>query len=133
MANSCKVLVVDDNLVVLKTFEAKLKAGGFNVITAREAAEAVGIARKEKPDLIVLDINFPPPESFTSLQWDGLNTLQWFKRYEDVAAIPIVVITSATSEEYKKQALGAGAAAFYIKPVNFDELLAAIPGIAAPK
>jgi hypothetical protein len=55
-----KVLVVDDNPVVLKSFELKLKASGFDVLTATEGAAAVSLARQTKPDLIVLDINFPP-------------------------------------------------------------------------
>src|ERR1700712_4363037 len=55
-----KILVVDDNPVVLKAFELKLKALGFQVLIAAEGATAVSLARQERPDLIVLDINFPP-------------------------------------------------------------------------
>ena len=55
-----KILVVDDNPVVLKAFELKLKALGFTVLTATEGASAVSTARQQQPDLIVLDINFPP-------------------------------------------------------------------------
>ena len=53
-----KILVVDDNGVVLKAFELKLKALGFKVLTATDGSGAVSLARQERPDLIVLDINF---------------------------------------------------------------------------
>ncbi len=71
-----KILVVDDNLVVLKAFELKLKACGFEVLTASEGAAAVSTARQLKPDLIVLDINFPPDVGSSGLQWDGFNIMQ---------------------------------------------------------
>src|SRR5581483_10883936 len=53
-----KILVVDDNPVVVRALELKLKSSGFSVITAADGAEGVRAARKEKPELIVLDINF---------------------------------------------------------------------------
>ena len=107
-----KILVVDDSAVILKAFEAKLTAAGLSVIISREALAAVGLARVEKPDLIILDINFPPETGFSSLQWDGLSVLQWFKRYEDVAAIPILVMSSDAPEACEKKVLAGGAAAF---------------------
>ena len=55
-----KVLVVDDNEVILKTISLKLQGAGFKIITALDGSEAVAAARKEMPDLILLDINFPP-------------------------------------------------------------------------
>src|SRR4051812_24304982 len=68
-----KILVVDDNSVVLKAFELKLKASGFDVITAVDGAAGVSLARQSKPDVIVLDINFPPDVGSSGLQWDGFN------------------------------------------------------------
>jgi CheY-like chemotaxis protein len=128
-----KILVVDDSAVILKAFDAKLTAAGLSVILSREALAAVGLARVEKPDLIILDINFPPEVGFSSLQWDGLSVLQWFKRYEDVAAIPILVMSSDAPEACEKKVLAGGAAAFLHKPVDFDQLLAAIPRVLAAK
>src|ERR1700722_7478913 len=66
-----KILVVDDNPVVIKAFELKLQALGFKVIPATEGSVAVSTARQERPDIIVLDINFPPDVGSSGLQWDG--------------------------------------------------------------
>jgi len=59
-ASQKKILVVDDNKVILKTISLKLQGAGFQIITALDGSEAVAAARKETPDLILLDINFPP-------------------------------------------------------------------------
>jgi DNA-binding response OmpR family regulator len=59
-ASRKKILVVDDNEVILKTISLKLQDADFQIITALDGSEAVAAARKETPDLILLDINFLP-------------------------------------------------------------------------
>ncbi|MDB6018284.1 MAG: CheA signal transduction histidine kinase [Pedosphaera sp.] len=120
-----KILVVDDNMVVLKAFELKLKACGFEVLTASEGAAAVSIARQSRPDLIVLDINFPPEVGSSGLQWDGFNIMQWMRRFQEAAKIPVIIITSGEAAKFKDKSLAAGAVEFFQKPVNFDEFLLA--------
>ena len=88
-----KILVVDDNPVVLKAFELKLGSLGFQVFKATDGAAAVSCARHEKPDVIVLDINFPPEVGSSGLQWDGFNIMQWLQRFKEVADIPVIIIT----------------------------------------
>jgi CheY-like chemotaxis protein len=118
-----KILVVDDNPVVLKAFELKLKALGFNVITATEGAGAVSLARAEQPNLMVLDINFPPDVGSSGLQWDGFNIMQWMHRFKEAADIPVIIITGGDPEKFKARALAAGAVAFFQKPINNEEFL----------
>src|SRR5438105_2044489 len=60
IANGKKVLVVDDNKVILKTLSLKLSANGYAIVTAEDGAAAVRAVRSEKPDLILLDVSFPP-------------------------------------------------------------------------
>ena len=60
-----KVLIVDDNEVIIKTLSMKLKSSGYDVIAATDGSEAVSAARRDKPDLIVLDISFPPDVAIT--------------------------------------------------------------------
>src|SRR5690242_5558332 len=55
-----RILVVDDNKVILKAMAMKLKSSGYEVLMAEDGSEAVSTARQQKPDLILLDINFPP-------------------------------------------------------------------------
>lgn len=118
-----KVLVVDDNPVVLKAFELKLKALGFSVLTATEGADAVSMARQERPDLIVLDINFPPDVGSSGLQWDGFTIMQWMQRFQEAANIPVIIITGGDPEKFKEKAIAAGAVAFFHKPINNEEFL----------
>jgi CheY-like chemotaxis protein len=120
------ILVVDDNNVVLKAFELKLKALGFKVLTATDGSGAVSTARQDRPDLIVLDINFPPEVSSTGLQWDGFNIMEWMRRFREVAEIPVIVITSGDPAKYKNRAMAAGASAFFQKPINHEEFLIAV-------
>ncbi len=121
-----KILVVDDNTIVLKAFELKLKALGFKVFTAIDGSGAVSIARQERPDLIVLDINFPPEVGSTGLQWDGFNIMEWMRRFREVAEIPVIIITSGDPARYKSRALAAGASGFFQKPINHEEFLLAV-------
>jgi two-component system cell cycle response regulator DivK len=121
-----KMLIVDDNSVVLKAFEFKLKASGFQVLTATEGAAAVSIARQAKPDIIVLDINFPPDVGGSGLQWDGFNILQWLRRFQEVANIPTIIITSGDPSKYKEKALAVGAIAFFQKPINYEDFMVTV-------
>jgi CheY-like chemotaxis protein len=105
LGRSRKILVVDDNPVVLKAFELKLKALGFQVLIASEGATAVSLARQERPDLIVLDINFPPDVGSSGLQWDGFNIMQWMQRFQEVANIPVIIITSSDPSKLKDKAI----------------------------
>lgn len=118
-----KMLIVDDNSVVLKAFEFKLKASGFQVLTATEGAAAVSVARQARPDIIVLDINFPPDVGGSGLQWDGFNILQWLRRFQEVATIPTIIITSGDPSKYKEKALAVGAIAFFQKPINYEDFM----------
>ena len=90
-ASQKKILVVDDNEVILKTISLKLQGAGFKIITALDGSEAVAAARKETPDLILLDINFPP--AVEGVPWDGFRIMDWFHRLDPVKKIPIIIIT----------------------------------------
>ena len=118
-----KILVVDDNNVVLKAFELKLKGLGFKVLTATDGSGAVSTARSERPDIIVLDINFPPDVGSSGLQWDGFNIMEWMRRFREIDEIPVIIITSGDPAKYKERALSGGASAFFQKPINHEEFL----------
>jgi two-component system cell cycle response regulator DivK len=119
-----KILVVDDNLIVLKAFE--LKACGFEVLTCAEGAAAVSVARQQQPDLIVLDINFPPDVGSSGLAWDGFSIMQWMRRFQEASKIPVIIISSSEASKFKEKSLTAGATAFFQKPINYDEFLLAV-------
>jgi CheY-like chemotaxis protein len=116
-----KILVVDDNEVVIKTICLKLQGAGFRVVTAMDGTEAVAAARKENPDLILLDLSFPADP--VGVPWDGFRIMEWFSRLDSAKKIPIVVITGNEDPKAKERATNAGAVAFFQKPLEHDYLL----------
>jgi len=125
-----KVLVVDDNEVIVKTIAVKLNSAGYKTFTALDGSEAVAIVRKEKPDLIVLDISFPP--DIAGVPWDGFRIMEWLRRVDDTKKIPIIVITGGAGDKDKEKALGAGAVGFLYKPLDHDELLKMVRATLSP-
>ncbi len=119
-----KILVVDDNEIILKTISLKLQGAGYNVLTALDGAEAVAAARTGSPDLILLDINFPPYVG--GVPWDGFRVMEWFRRLDNAKKIPIVIITGSDDPKFKERATASGAVAFFHKPIDHDDLLKVI-------
>ena len=129
-----KILVVDDNEIILKTVSLKLQGAGYQVITAMDGAEAVAAARREAPDLVMLDISFPPDVG--GVEWDGFRIMEWFHRLDAAKKIPVIVITGSEEPKTKERATAAGAVAFFQKPLEHDYLLKVVRatlGEAAPK
>jgi two-component system KDP operon response regulator KdpE len=122
-----KILVVDDSLVILKTMSMKLTTAGYDVVTAEDGGAAVSAVRREKPDLILLDISFPPDVAHGGgIAWDGFLIMDWLRRLDEGGNIPVIVITGGDPGKYKDRALAAGALSFFHKPINNDGLLAVI-------
>ena len=122
-----KILVVDDSLVILKVLGIKLKSAGYTVLTATDGASGINSARQERPDLVLLDISFPPDVAHGGgVRWDAFTIMAWLKRMEEVANTPIIVITSGDPAKFKDRALAAGAVAFFQKPLDHDQLIGTI-------
>ena len=116
-----KILVVDDNEIVIKTITLKLQGAGYQVIAAMDGSEAVALARKESPDLILLDISFPTDVG--GVPWDGFRIMEWFHRLNAAKKIPVIVITGSEESRTKERATAAGAVAYFQKPIEHDYLL----------
>src|ERR1044071_2483616 len=122
-----KILIVDDSRIILKAFSNKLLSCGYEVLTAQDGGTAVNLAREQKPDLIILDINFPPDVGHGGgVAWDGFLIIGWLRRMEEAKDTPVIIITGADASKYKQRALAAGAVDFFHKPVDPDQLVAAI-------
>jgi CheY-like chemotaxis protein len=125
--NRKKILVVDDSVVILKMMSLKLTANGYDVITAEDGGSAVSAARTESPDLILLDLSFPPDVAHGGgVAWDGFLIMNWLKRLEESKRIPIVVISAGEPAKFKDRALAAGAVSYFHKPIDSDALLGVI-------
>jgi chemosensory pili system protein ChpA (sensor histidine kinase/response regulator) len=111
------VLVVDDSPSVRKMNEKMLKDAGLMPITAKDGIEALEIleSTKELPDVILTDIEMP--------RMDGYELLATLKRRERFKKIPVVMITSRTSEKHRQKALELGAAEYVTKPFDYAELV----------
>lgn len=129
-----KILVVDDNEVIVKTISLKLKGAGYQVATAQDGAQAMSVVRMEKPDLILLDITYPP--DVAGVPWDGFRIMEWLHRVDESRKIPIIIITGGDDVKNKERAMASGAVAFFHKPINHDDLLKVVRatlGANAPK
>ena len=121
-----KILVVDDNAVVVKAIQMQLIKAGFEVLVATDGSEAISAVRTQKPDLIVLDISFPADVGSTGMTWDGFLIMQWLRRLEEAKNTPIIIITGEDPAKYRPQALKLGATAFFSKPVDSGTLVEAV-------
>ena len=117
MANK-KILIVDDNIDLLSSLNIRLKASGYDVVFAIDGVSATSVARKDKPDLIILDIGLPAG--------DGFIVMARLKHIIPLAPIPIIVLTARDSLTTKERALQSGAKMFFQKPIDNDVLLAGI-------
>jgi DNA-binding response OmpR family regulator len=113
-----KVLIVDDDKDMLKGLGIRLRANGYGVVFAADGITAISVARKEEPDVIILDIGLPAGDGFTVMERLGALL--------PVAHIPIIVLTARDVSVNKERALKGGAIAFFQKPVDNDALLEAI-------
>jgi CheY-like chemotaxis protein len=129
-----KILVVDDDKVQTTALSAKLRSSGFDVLVAEDGAQAISTARREKLDLILLDILFPPDVAHGGgVPWDGFLILNWLRRLEEAKHVPVIFITGADPAKYERRALAGGAVKFFRKPINSEQLLTAVQQAFLPE
>ncbi|MCL2042584.1 MAG: response regulator [Treponema sp.] len=109
-----KILVVDDNLSTLKQVSVHL-AGNYDVLLAKSSPLALQICAKEKPDIILLDIEMP--------DMDGFETITRIKQNPSLDRVPVIFLTANHSAEFEIQALELGAKDYIMKPVEKNILL----------
>ena len=121
-----KILIVDDSHTVLKAMEIKLAAAGYDTATAADGSEALEKAGKIHPDLVIMDVNFPPDVSQSGITWDGFRVMEWMRHTGSAGIAPAIFITSDDINEHKNRALAVGAAAVFQKPFSPADLLETI-------
>ena len=110
-----KILLVDDEPEILEICRDYIKASGFDVVTAKDGAQGLSAARREKPDLIVLDVMMP--------EMDGLDLCRHLRRDGNV---PIIMLTARVEETDKIVGLELGADDYMTKPFSPRELVARV-------
>ena len=113
-----KILIVEDDADVRLGYSVLLRANHYDTCFAADGLTAISEARKQQPDLILLDLGLPAGDGFIVL--DRLRALP------NLAPIPVVVVSARDFRANKDRALKAGAKAFVQKPWNDSELLALI-------
>src|SRR6058998_1101399 len=113
-----KILVIEDDPVARADLEARLEANGYTVARAADAASALTVVNRERPDLILLDLGLPAG--------DGFLVLERLHKIETLAAIPVLVVTGRSDPETRKRVEAMGITPVLVKPVGTEVLLAAV-------
>ena len=109
------ILIVDDEPQIRRVMRTTLSSNGYSVIEASSGEEALEMMRKERPELVLLDVNMP-----------GMSGLEVCREIRDQSEIAIIMLTVRNSEHDKVLALDAGADDYVVKPFSIEELLARI-------
>jgi two-component system KDP operon response regulator KdpE len=113
-----RILVVDDEVRIVNFLRSKLKASGYEVLTASNGVEGLEQAQAQEPDLIVLDLIMP--------KMDGLEML---KELRSFSTVPVIILTARGAEADRIKGLQLGADDYLPKPFNPDELVARVEAI----
>jgi DNA-binding response OmpR family regulator len=116
--NGNKILIIEDDQDMRRGLNVRLRASEYETAFASDAVMALSVAKKEKPDLILLDLGLPGG--------DGFLVLERMKNVGLLASTPVIVISARDPKTNEKRALDAGAEAFFQKPVDNEQLMKAI-------
>ena len=113
-----RVLVVDDEQRILSFLSSKLRASGYEVLTASNGIEAFEQVQAQEPDLVVLDVMMP--------KMDGFETLRQLRSF---SSVPVIILSAKGSNADKVKGLDLGADDYLAKPFSPDELIARIEAV----
>jgi DNA-binding response OmpR family regulator len=113
-----KILIVDDDQDIRHLLGHRLKTQGYEPLFAGDAISAVNQARKERPDLILLDLSLPAG--------DGYVVIERIRAMPALEGIPVIIVSARDPLAEEQRLIDAGADAFFRKPFDYDELVTAI-------
>ena len=116
-----RLLYVEDNDDNAYMLSRRLRRRGYEVLLARDGEAGLGMARKERPDLILMDLSLPV--------MDGWTATRALKADPGTSAIPVIGVSSHAMAEDRVKALAAGCDDFDTKPVEFERLLEKITAL----
>ena len=109
------VLIVEDNELNLKLFTDLLQAQGYRVISTQDGMAALAMARAEKPDLILMDIQLP--------EVSGIDVTKWLKADEELKDIPVIAVTAFAMKGDEEKIRASGCEAYISKPISVSHFL----------
>jgi CheY-like chemotaxis protein len=113
-----KILIADDSRTFRQVEEELLKRKGHTLLQAENGAQAVQVAVRETPDLILLDLQMPI--------MDGAKALALLKSNDKTSSIPVIMVTTIGADSQRGQLLAAGADRVLVKPISGPDFLGAI-------
>ena len=112
------VLTVDDSPSIRQMIKVTLEPAGHNVIEAADGAQGLAMAQSKRPDLVITDLNMPT--------MNGLELIRTLRKQPTLTGLPIVFLTTESSEAVKQEAKSAGATGWITKPFRPEQLLAVL-------
>jgi diguanylate cyclase (GGDEF)-like protein len=112
------ILIIDDSRLIREMLRDILQPAGYRIIDAESGKEGIAIARRSRPDLVIIDIVMPG--------MDGIDACRILNKGSDTSGIPVIILTVRASTADIKAGLEAGAVDYITKPFNADELLARV-------
>jgi two-component system cell cycle response regulator DivK len=109
------VLIVEDNELNMKLFHDLLDAHGYKTLQTRSGMEALKIAREQRPDLILMDIQLP--------EVSGLEVTKWLKDDEELREIPVIAVTAFAMKGDEQRIRQGGCEAYISKPISIGTFL----------
>ena len=109
------ILAVDDSASMREMVVFTLKGAGYDVLEARDGNEALGIAKGQKTDLVLTDVNMPG--------MDGIELIRELRNLPDYKFTPILMLTTESAGDKKQEGKTAGATGWIVKPFDPDQLL----------
>ena len=113
-----RILVVDDEVELVKALQIRLGVAGYEILAAYNGQEGLEKAKKEIPDLIILDLMLP--------KMDGYKVCTFLRRDTRCVKIPIIILTARAQESDEQLGIEVGANAYIIKPFQHEVVLAKI-------
>jgi two-component system, cell cycle response regulator DivK len=109
------VLVVEDNELNMKLFHDLLEGIGYHIVETRNGLEAIDLARRHKPDLILMDIQLP--------EVSGLEVTKWIKEDDELRHIPVIAVTAFAMKGDEERIRQGGCEAYMSKPISVGKFI----------
>ena len=109
------VLIVEDNELNMKLFHDLLEAHGYDTVGTRNGSEALDLARRHRPDLLLMDIQLP--------EVSGLDVTKWLKADPVLKSIPVVAVTAFAMKGDEERIREGGCEAYLSKPISVAKFI----------
>ncbi len=113
-----RILVVDDDPVIVRLLEVNFRLEGFEVVTALRGEDALALSREAPPDIILLDVMMPG--------MDGYEVCRQLRETPELAQVPVLFLSARARDDDRSRGMGLGVADYVTKPFDPTELVALV-------